>query len=270
IQDKVAEIQGLISALIHQMNGRSLEPREVAVLEDCLLQEYLSRGITSDPESLYENGIKKQMPTITSLHERLKPRSESLADILTPMLRNGSLGMFDGQTTLKLSDAPMVCFSMKALNVEFTKFFATYVVLGWLWQKFAQRGGKKYKKCVLVDEAWMFMRYSESANILETIARRGRKHGCGLLILTQRFEEFSQSHAGRSVIESCATVMVLKQEEHAAGAAVEYFKLSGGCKDLLVQASPGEGILRLSGAVTGIEVIPAAFEWKYVETKMIG
>lgn len=269
IQDKVAEFQALIATVVRHNSGRSLEPKEVAVLEECLLDEYIEREINTDPTSLYEGGVKKNMPTITSLHTRIGKKSEVLADVLRPMLKNGSMGMFDGQTTLKLSDTPMICFSLKAVQVDFTKFFATYVVLGWVWQQFAQKGGKAVPKSVDVDEAWMFMKYDEAANHLETLARRGRKHGCGLVILTQRFEEFSMSLAGRSVIESCATVLTLKQEEHAASAAVDYFKLSGGCRDLLVQATPGVGILRLSGAVTGIEVAPASFEWPYVETKLV-
>lgn len=269
IQDKVAEVQNLISVVIGQQNKRGLEPREIAILEECLLAEYIDRGITSDPGSLYSDGVKKQMPTLTTLRDRIKDKSKDLADILSPMLKTGSIGMFDGHTTLKLNEAQMICFSLKSLNVDFTKFYSMYVILGWLWQKFAQKGGKSIKKSILIDEAWMFLRYPAAAFILETLARRGRKYGCGLTILTQRFEEFAASQEGRSIIESCATQLVLKQEEHAAGAAVEYFKLSGGCRDFLVQAPPGCGILRLSGAITGIEITPLHFEWPFVETKVI-
>ncbi len=268
IQDKVAEIQALVAAVVRHHTGQGMGAREIAVLEECLRLEYVERGITADPSSLYENNVKKLMPTLTTLQKRVAQKSEALADVLKPLLKNGSLGMFDGQTVLKLAEVPIIVFSLKNINADFSKFFTMYVALGWAWQKFAQRGGRDVRKSVLVDEAWMFMRYPEAANYLEILARRGRKHGCGLIVSTQRFEEFAASQAGRSVIESCATVLTLKQEDHAADAAVEYFHLAGGCRDFLVRARPGIGILRLSGSITGIQVSPAAFEWSYVETKI--
>jgi len=72
------------------------------------------------------------------------------------------------------------------------------------------------------------------------------------------------------VIESCASILVLKQEDHAAQAAVEYFKLASGCADLLARARAGQGILRVSGSTTAVQVQPAPFEWEYVETKIKG
>ncbi|KJS10665.1 MAG: hypothetical protein VR67_17425 [Peptococcaceae bacterium BRH_c8a] len=268
IQDKISEVQSLIAAVIKQQTGQSLGSREIAALEECLRNDYLERDITTDPNSLYQDGVKKMMPTLTSLQAKVAEKNDILADILKPMLKDGSMGMFDGQTTLKLSDAPMISFGLKSISVDFTRFFAMYTVLGWIWQKFAQKGGRAAKKSVLVDEAWMFMRYPEAAFYLEVLARRGRKHGCGLIVATQRFEEFASTAPGRSIIESCATVLTLRQEEHAADAAVQYFRLTGGCRDFLTNAKPGMGILRLSGAVTAVQVSPAPFEWPYVETNV--
>jgi type IV secretory pathway VirB4 component len=126
------------------------------------------------------------------------------------------------------------------------------------------------KKSVAVDEAWMFLRHPDAANYLETLARRGRKHGCALTVATQRFEEFSSSPEGRAVIESCASILVLKQEDHAARAAVEYFKLADGCWKIIHEANPGQGILRTSGMTVAVQVQPAPFEWELVDTKVRG
>jgi len=177
--------------------------------------------------------------------------------------------MFDGQTTLRLADAPFIGFHLKAIGSDFARFVAVFAVLSWLWQKFAQRGGRNVKKCVAVDEAWMFLRHPDVAGYLEVLARRGRKHGCALTIATQRFEEFASTEAGRSVIESCASILVLRQEDHAADAAVNYFKLSDGCRGLLATATPGRGILRVAGVTTAVQVTPAHFEWDLVETKVV-
>jgi type IV secretory pathway VirB4 component len=270
--EKATDLQGLVGAVFRYHSGEGLDVRETALLEEAVREEYAARGITADPESLYAGGIKKPMPTLSDVQRRVaaKPGAERLADAMKPLLAGGSLGMFDGQTTLTLKDAPFICFNLRRLESDFARFVGVYVTLAWLWQHFAQVGGRDVKKSVAVDEAWMFLRHPDAANYLETLARRGRKHGCALTVATQRFEEFSSSPEGRAVIESCASILVLKQEDHAARAAVEYFKLADGCWKIIHEANPGQGILRTSGMTVAVQVQPAPFEWELVDTKVRG
>jgi hypothetical protein len=272
LAEKVADLHGLVVAVFRYQTGQGLDVRETALLEEAVREEYAEREITSDPASLYRGGVKKPMPTLSDVQRRLtgKPGAERLIDGMKPLLAGGSLGMFDGQTTFYLQDAPFICFNLRALGSEFARFVGVYATLAWLWQSFAQRGGRALKKSVAVDEAWMFLRHPGAALYLETLARRGRKHGCALTVATQRFEEFASTKEGRAVIESCATVLVLKQEEHAALAAVNYFKLASGCADLLARARAGQGILRVSGSTTALQVSPAPFEWELVDTRLRG
>lgn len=273
VQSKIEDVQVLISSVFRYYSNEGLGIQEVAFLEEAILEEYKSRGITSNPESLYDNGIKKMMPTLSSIHKRLKskPGTEKLVNGMTPLLKGGSVGMFDGQSTVKLENEPMVDFDLHWLGGDFSKFVGIQSILAWLWQKFAQKGGKKVPKCVAIDEAWMFLRYLGSASYLEILGRRGRKHGCGLTIATQRFSEFAKSDEGQAVIESCASILVLRQEEHAANAVIDYFHLSEGCLDLILPpAGGGQGILRISGNVTAIQVNPAPFEWDLVQTYLAG
>lgn len=272
VLDKVSDVQAWLAAVFRYHSGKGLEMRELALVEEALRELYREKGITDDPGSLYAGGVKKPMPTLSDLQKKLagRPGAQELADSVKPLLSGGSLGMFDGQTTLQLADAPFLGFHLKSIGSDFARFVAVFAVLSWLWQKFAQKGGRAVKKCVAVDEAWMFLRHPDVAGYLEVLARRGRKHGCALTVATQRFEEFAACPEGRAVIESCATILVLRQEEHAAGAAVDYFKLSGGCRDLLANAKAGAGVLRIAGATTAVQISPAPFEWPLVETKVGG
>jgi conjugal transfer ATP-binding protein TraC len=271
VQAKIEDIQALISSVFKYYSSDGLEIQEVALLEESILEEYRVREITRNPKSLYAGGIKKTMPTLSDMQKRIasKPGAERLANGIKPLLRGGSVGMFDGQTTVQIEDELMICFNLRGLGGEFSRFVGIQAILSWLWQKFAQRGGREVSKCVAVDEAWMFLRYPGAAQYLEILARRGRKHGCALTIATQRFEEFSSTSEGRAVIESCASVLVLRQEEHAAEAVVDYFHLSEGCLGLIIPpAKAGQGIMRVSGTTTAIQVSPAPFEWGLVQTVM--
>lgn len=270
LTDKVEDFRGLVSTVFEFYNGKGLSVLDASLLEEAILAEYASRGITTDPESLYENGIKKPMPTISSVQQCLLniEKGQKLAGAMRPLLNGGTVGMFDGQTSIMLRDINQICFNLQPLGGEFTRFVGIYATLSWLWQNFAIAGGKAERKTIAVDEAWMFLKHKAAASYLETLARRGRKHGCGLIIATQRFEEFASSPEGRAVIESCATIMVLKQEEQAASAAVDYFHLAPGCIQLLSQASAGEAIMRVSGDTLAIQISPAPFEWELVDTKL--
>lgn len=273
IQAKIEDVQALISSVFRYYSAEGLSIQEVALLEEAIMEEYRNRGINHSVDSLYHNGIKKPMPTLSDIHNRLtdKPGANKLYTGMKPLLSDGSVGMFDGQSTVQLDDKPMICFNLRGLGGEFSRFVGIQAILAWVWQKFAQKGGKEVPKCVAVDEAWMFLRYPGAAQYLELLARRGRKHGCGLTIATQRFKEFAVSAEGSAVIESCASILVLRQEDHAAQAVIDYFHLSSGCLNLIVPpAGAGQGILRVSGTTTAIQIEPAPFEWDLVQTHIQG
>jgi len=262
----------LVGTVYEFYTQQGLGVLEASLLESAILAEYDARGINQSPDSLYNNQLKKSMPTLSDIAKRLSQNSsgKKLAESMRPLLTGGTVGMFDGQTTINLEDATHICFNLKPLGGDFSRFVGTYATLSWLWGNFAQKGGKQVPKTIAVDEAWMFLKHKSSAKYLEILARRGRKHGCGLIIATQRFEEFAKSEEGRAVIESCATILTLKQEEHATDAVVNYFRLAPGCGPLLTDANPGQGILRVSGDTVAVQISPAPFEWALVETKIHG
>ena len=142
-------------------------------------------GITSDINSLYEkkggkldNGkyvigkIPKKMPTLTDFQRKLKQRNncKELAELLVPFLRGNSLGIFDCESKVT-SDAEIINFDMSEIKDEFTKLYASFVILTWVWQKFVLKNKDK-RKIIVCDEARLFLKYQESAEFLVNVARR--------------------------------------------------------------------------------------------------
>ena len=166
----------------------------------------LKNGITSDVNSLFEkkggkldNGkyvigrIPKKMPTLSDFQRKLKQRNKcpELAEILIPFLKGNSLGIFDCESTIN-SDSDIVSFDMSEIKDEFTKLYASFVILTWVWQKFVLKNKDK-KKIIVCDEAWLFLKYQESAEFLVNVARRGRKYNVPLFIGSQFIDEFLNS-----------------------------------------------------------------------------
>ena len=139
-------------------------------------------GITSDVNSLFErkggklgNGkyaigkIPKKMPTLSDF-------------------QRNSLGIFDCESKIT-SDAEIINFDMSEIKDEFTKLYASFVILTWVWQKFVLKNKEK-RKIIVCDEAWLFLKYQESAEFLVNVARRGRKYNVPLFIGSQFIDEF--------------------------------------------------------------------------------
>lgn len=188
ILDKVAEIRSLLGTICRNYLGRTLNAGEITEIEVIVNKLYEERGITSDVNSLYQknggkldNGryvlgkIKKKMPTLSDFQKKLKDRgnSQELAEILVPFLRGNSLGIFDCESKIT-SDEEIINFDMSEIKDEFTKLYASFVILTWIWQKFVLKNKDK-KKIVVCDEAWLFLKYQESADFLVNVARRRKK-----------------------------------------------------------------------------------------------
>lgn len=186
--------------------GRTLTATEITEIEIVVNQLYSEKGITTDVNSLYEkkggklqNGkyvigkIPKRMPTLSDFQHKLKERNKcnELAEILVPFLKGHSLGIFDCESKIT-SDAEIINFDMSEIKDEFTKLYASFVTLTWAWQKFVLKNREK-KKIIVCDEAWLFLKYQESAEFLTNVARRGRKYNVALLIGSQFIDEFLNS-----------------------------------------------------------------------------
>lgn len=185
ILDKVAEIRALLATICRNYMGRTLTGTEITEIEIVVNQLYTEREITSDVNSLFEkksgkleNGkytigkIAKKMPTLSDFQKKLKERNncKELAELLVPFLRGNSLGIFDCESKIK-SDAEIINFDMSEIKDEFTKLYASFVILTWVWQKFVLKNKEK-KKIIVCDEAWLFLKFQESAEFLVNVARR--------------------------------------------------------------------------------------------------
>jgi len=119
--------------------------------------------------------IPKKMPTLTDFQKKLLERGncKELAQLLIPFLRGNSLGIFDCETKIN-TDSTAISFDMSEIKDEFTKLYASFVLLTWAWQKFVLKNRQK-KKIIVCDEAWLFLKFKESAEFLMNVARRRKK-----------------------------------------------------------------------------------------------
>ncbi len=275
---KVAEIKNLIGMIVEGVSRDKLTAVELSVIEDTVQEEYRDKGITKEPDSLYISNIssdegfyvgrkKKEMPTLSSFTARLleKKGGERVATILKPFLKGGTLGIFDGQSNVRLKDSPLINFNINEIKDEFMRTYAMYVITNWVWEKFVKKNPERRKR-VVIDEAWMFFKYKDTAHFLENLARRVRKRNASLTVASQSFAEFSNSQEGKAVLTNSATVFLMKQAPIDIEDVQEVFRLSGGQRDFLLSCGVGEALMMAGRNATALKVVASDYEKEFIST----
>ena len=267
ILNKVAEIRAILSGIMKNYMDRTLNAKELVDIEESVIETYKEKGITTNKESIYEKQggklgdkltlgkIKKKMPTLSDFQRILskKNNSKELSEILTGFLRGKSLGMFDCTSNININDC-CIDFDLSSITDEVTKFYASMVITTWITEKYMRRSEIYAEKSVYIDEAWTMLKYEETANFIENLARRARKRGVRLVIATQLPEELIDSGQGRAILNCCGTAILMKQSPISVDKVIEYFKLSKGTRDFLLKARPGEALLDMEGTISAIAI----------------
>ena len=266
------------------------------IIAEAVAEEYAEKGITSNPNSLYEttnnrqNAFekrKKEMPTIGSWYKRIQKNAMEntnkdyafhysyLLKVMKQYIReyDGQMAYFDGQSTFDLLEgSPFINIDISQLEERFARPLAQQILLSWIWEKFVKKNSEDRRKAkqkrVIVDEAWMLLPYPEAVDFLNKMARRARKRNVSLAIISQRFQDFYEKPEAQAVLTSSDTKLFLAQDKSEIQQLKEVFKLSEGEASFLVTCTKGEGILKVGTDTTIIQITPTQKEFEFVETNL--
>ena len=184
-----------------------------------------------------------------------------MADRIEKFVKGSLTGIFDQQTNIEIRN-PLTIFSIRDLEDELRPI-AMYLILDFIWTKI-RRNLKK--RILIVDEAWYMMKYPDSAQFLNSIAKRARKYYLGLTTITQDVEDFLSIDLGKTIIQNSSLQILLKQSAAAIDRVAEVFYLSEGEKHLLLSSDIGEGLFFAGPAHAAIRVIASPEEHELIST----
>jgi len=244
-----------LHSLFKIMMGK-LNPDEEAILDRALVATYKAKGITPDPATQ-----NKEPPLLEDLYKTLlgveTEGARTLSNRLEKFVKGSLVGIFDQRSNINLKN-PFTVFSLK--NVEGTlRPIVMFIVLDYIWTKV--RANLK-KRLIIVDEAWYLMRHEDSAQFLESIAKRARKYYLGLTTITQDVPDFLSSPHGESIITNSSIQILMKQHPAAIDRVGKTFYLSEGEKNLLLSTNIGEGLFFAGENHVAIKVIASPEEHK--------
>lgn len=239
----------------------NLDASEESLLDRGLMLTYQMKQITQDPESQ-----KKEPPLMEDLYKTLigmeDPLSRSLADRIEKFVKGSFSGIFDQPSNIDIKNKFTV-FSLRDLEASLRPI-AMFVILDFIWTRIR----KELKKRILVvDEAWFMMRTPDSAEFLNSIAKRARKYFLGVTTITQDVEDFLKDDIGKSIVTNSSIQILMKQHPAAIDKVGQVFYLSEGEKQFLLSCDIGEGLFFAGNNHVAIKVVASPQEHQLVTSK---
>jgi type IV secretory pathway VirB4 component len=224
----------MLHSLVKIMLGGKLTALEDNILDQALIETYAARGITSDPNT---QGLNP--PTMGDLEKTLMSiqGGEMMAERMKKYTTGTFSGLFNQPSNIDM-DNQFIVFSIRDLEDELRPI-AMHIILNFIWNRVKS---ERKKRELIVDEAWLLMKYEESAQFLYSIAKRCRKYYLGLTTISQDVDEFVNSMYGRAIINNSSLTLLLKQHPAAVDMVAKTFNLTQAEKYFLLNCEIGEGL----------------------------
>lgn len=229
LRSAVITLKGLIRLMIGTITNA-----EDSLLDRALLETYAKKDISASSD------LSKITPPLMSDLEGILLNMEGGEDMALRIKKytEGTFaGLFNSPTNIKLNNQ-LIVFSIRDLEDELRPI-AMYVVMNYIWNIIRS---EMKKRILVVDEAWLMMRYEDSAKFMYALVKRCRKYYLGITTITQDVNDFLTSPYGAAVVTNSSIQLLLKQSPAAINLIQKTFMLTEGEKYLLLESAVGEGI----------------------------
>jgi len=248
-----------IHTLLKIMMG-DLSPTEDAMLDRALIAAYKAKGITPDPATQ-----ANEPPLMEDLYKALigmeSTDAQNLAARLEKFIKGSFRGIFDQKSNFDIQNQFTV-FSVREMEEELRPI-AMFLILDFIWTRVRKR---LKKRILIVDEAWYFMKYKDSANFLHSMAKRARKYYLGITTITQDVEDFLNNDYGKAIVTNSSLQFLMKQSSAALPHLAQVFFLSEGEKRFLMACDVGEGLFFAGQNHVALRVIASPEEHELITT----
>ncbi|MCL5090963.1 MAG: ATP-binding protein [Patescibacteria group bacterium] len=256
LNQKILSLHSLFKVIMGQLN-----PTEEAILDRALSLTYQMKGITQDPATQ-----GKEPPLMEDLYKTLigmeEPLARSLADRIEKFVKGSFSGIFDQASNVNIKN-PFTVFSLRDLESALRPI-AMFIILDFIWTKVRK---ELKKRLLVVDEAWFMMQSEDSANFLNSIAKRARKYYLGVTTITQDVEDFLKNDIGKTIVTNSSIQVLMKQHPAAIEKVAQTFYLSEGEKQFLLACDVGEGLFFAGSNHVAIKVVASPEEHELVTSK---
>ena len=192
--------------------------------------------------------VSSDADTIFQFIDELKEnKAEDLLKYLDAVESPPDSYVYDG---IPIDISGNIVFGIKELRNQRLK-----VVVSSLLTLLLQKKILSGRQLLFVDEAWIFSEYPAVLNLLQEVARRGRKYGDIFMYITQRPWDVYNTPEGRTILEQAATAILLRQRAAATEVLQKAYNLSQAEIDYLLSANQGQGIIRAGNYKLTLQIL---------------
>lgn len=239
-----AEGLSVLASWAAALLGGPLTSVDLALLDRALAVLRADRPASPTPADLLAViGDLAAHPPFTGadLPARLAPASGgTLADLFAP---NPDLA----------DPPPLVVFDLRAVP-DRARPAVMACVLSWAWSQ-TVAASIAQRRLIVLDEAHLLLDDPPAAKLLAQFARRARKYGVGLEVITQRLSDFLGHPAGEAVLANAATKLLLGCEDHERTAIAAGLGLTPPEAALLRPDRRGSGLLLTPTLRTPVQIV---------------
>lgn len=264
----------LYSFFAVMLGGELTEPQK-AVLDECIDAAFDKKGITQDPVTW-----SKKPPKLEDVYDALEPKLKDRREMIyMPALAvynrlktyvHGPLRFLNRETTVDINKR-LISFDVSEIEQGKGKKAVLYLVLEFIYKKMKQN---RRRKMVIIDEAWSVLSSmsGEDDDYITRIVKTARKFNLSLCMISQEVNDFlrpipgSRIPRGESVFANTSIKLLLKQDPTVVNSVVDYFNLTDGEKDYLVNAQPGNVLFMAQEAKIPVFVLASPEEKVLVTT----
>ena len=246
-----------VSGLIKLMLGK-LSAEEDSILDEALIETYSSHEIVAGKD--FTNAVPPLLSDLENVLRNIEG-GKNMAERLYKYTKGSFSGFVNQPTNVDLSNR-LIVFSIRDLEEELRPI-AMYLVMNYIWNTIR---AKLKKRLLVIDEAWVMMKYESSAIFLFGLVKRARKYYLGITTITQEVDDFMNSSYGRPIVTNSAIQLLLKQAPTAMPALIKAFSLTEAEQSLLLQAEIGTGLFSAGPKHVAIQIIASPFEDKIITT----
>ncbi|MCL5733690.1 MAG: ATP-binding protein [Patescibacteria group bacterium] len=246
-----------VSGLIKLMLGK-LSAEEDSILDEALIETYSSHEIVAGKD--FTNAVPPLLSDLENVLRNIEG-GKNMAERLYKYTKGSFSGFVNQPTNVDLSNR-LIVFSIRDLEEELRPI-AMYLVMNYIWNTIR---AKLKKRILVIDEAWVMMKYESSAIFLFGLVKRARKYYLGITTITQEVDDFMNSPYGRPIVTNSAIQLLLKQSPTAMPALIKAFNLTEAEQSLLLQAEIGTGLFSAGPKHVAIQIIASPFEDKIITT----
>lgn len=147
----------------------------------------------------------------------------------------------------------------KTMNDKYKQFLLDY------WEEV--NNGPVKPRFLVIDEFWYYMKDPEIAQLLQMMAKLGRKRWLGICPITQEVSDMLKDEFARSLINNSSIKILLQIEPNQRVAIKETFGLTDSEISFLIGATEGEGILFAGTNHVQFKTIVSDKQYKEITTK---